>query len=118
MSDEIEHEYTDEIVCPWCGYEKGDSWECDDEEDDRECGECGKVFGYNRIITVAYTSYKKKCEKCEYVLDTDRYGPNPYIYDGRNWTIYICKECQDEEVKVGPMTEDGKPYTIPLKGDE
>ena len=29
-----EHEYTKEIVCPWCGYEYSDSWECGENNAD------------------------------------------------------------------------------------
>lgn len=30
---EIDHEYTDEVVCPFCGYEESDSWEYKGDED-------------------------------------------------------------------------------------
>jgi len=47
---EIDHKFTNEIVCPYCGYEFSDSWEYldpsndshDGEEIDVECLECGK----------------------------------------------------------------------------
>jgi hypothetical protein len=49
MNDEpIDHEYTDEAVCPWCGYEHeeshyflGESFSDGDEVEDF-CGGCGK----------------------------------------------------------------------------
>lgn len=47
---------TDEIVCPWCGYEQLDSWEMPDSDDECECNECGKLFAYERDIQVTYSS--------------------------------------------------------------
>jgi len=44
--NEIDHEYTEEVVCPCCGYEHGESYEffsegtCEEEvEVDCDCGE-------------------------------------------------------------------------------
>lgn len=55
--EEIHHVYTDEIVCPNCGYEFVDSWEQDDEGI-LDCGECEKEFTFSRIITVDYSTAK------------------------------------------------------------
>ena len=120
MSEEnkdIEHEYTEEIVCPWCGYETGDSWECSDEGEE-ECPECQKKFNYSRNIQVSYSSWRSKCDKCDYELDKERFTGNPYLYSDRNWTIWKCKVCENEIVKAAPIAEDGKPYVIPLELSE
>ena len=62
MEDEkIYHEYTRNIVCPYCGAKDGDSWECLPGEEDLgniECWECEKTFSAQRIITVEYCTYK------------------------------------------------------------
>ena len=55
-SDDIDTRYTDEIVCPHCGHEQGDSWEWADSDDDAECDHCENRFGYTRDISVSYTS--------------------------------------------------------------
>lgn len=55
----IDHEYTDEIVCPYCGYEFMDSWEFRPESDIIRCYECDKAFEYERIIDVTYCTTKK-----------------------------------------------------------
>jgi len=47
---------TDEITCPWCGYEDGNSGECDDSDDEYECGQCGGIFSYERDVIVTYSS--------------------------------------------------------------
>ena len=53
----ITHEYTPEIVCPWCGMEHGDSWEAP-ESDKWECDECGQWFTFYRHVDVSYCSAK------------------------------------------------------------
>ena len=45
---EIEHRYTQDIVCPHCGFEEGDSWERRRDYGDETCQECGQVFRWER----------------------------------------------------------------------
>lgn len=56
MSD-IDHEYTNEIVCPHCGCESSDSWESRDEGEE-DCPECGKIYAYSRHVEVTYCTEK------------------------------------------------------------
>jgi len=59
MSDEINHRYTNEIVCPHCGYEQGDSWEADDAgEEFCQNDDCAKPFNYERHVEVTYCTSK------------------------------------------------------------
>lgn len=71
MCKQIDHDYTDEIVCPYCGYEFGDSWECGGNEEDiglLDCRDCNKEFDATRNIRVSYSTQKtddwKSCEEC------------------------------------------------------
>jgi DNA-directed RNA polymerase subunit RPC12/RpoP len=59
MSD-IDTSYTENIICPYCGYEDHDSWEQGDgaEDFEGECGECGKTFSASRHITIRYSTQK------------------------------------------------------------
>ena len=61
MIDEYDYFKTDEIVCPYCGNIKSDSWEII-ESGDVECDECEKHFYVEIEETRTYTSkpYKKK----------------------------------------------------------
>lgn len=59
MSD-IDHEYTPEIVCPYCGYEHGDSSEVCADNGDYDCHECGETFFYTRNITIYYSTERKE----------------------------------------------------------
>ena len=58
MSKEIDHEYTDEIVCPYCGHEFSESYEFSGDSGEEECYECGKEFEYHRHIEVTYCTYE------------------------------------------------------------
>jgi len=57
MTD-IDHEHTQEIVCPHCGHEHCDSYETSKNEDGSsgkmECDECGKVFTWECRVSVTY----------------------------------------------------------------
>ena len=60
-SEEPENqEYTQQITCPYCGYEDETSFESDDEEDEEECPCCGSIFSYQRNVTVEYCSQPVK----------------------------------------------------------
>lgn len=56
--DNIDCEFTKEIVCPYCGHTFSDSWEYCDFDDEMFCDECGNEFSYERKIEVTYVSYK------------------------------------------------------------
>ena len=60
--EKIDHDHTDEVICPYCGYEFSDSWEFNANQDEQhvECEECGKEFFLYVDITVNYTTRKKK----------------------------------------------------------
>lgn len=56
-----EHIATDEIVCPHCGYEHGDSFEylnAGHDDGETECDGCGKRFRWFAEITVTYSTEK------------------------------------------------------------
>lgn len=56
---------TEEIVCPWCGYEYSDSCEFDFRDSDFkeiECEECGNIFEVEAVIKREYTSRKRRCD--------------------------------------------------------
>ena len=67
ITDEIDHEHTDEITCPYCGWTDMDSWEAivykEGNPDDLgtiECPACQRSFTAEREITITYTTYKMK----------------------------------------------------------
>ena len=56
----MEIENTKEMVCPYCGYICDDSWEFDENNGTRYCGNdfCGREFYYSRNIVVDYSTSK------------------------------------------------------------
>lgn len=65
----IDHEYTGNIVCPYCGYEDKDSWEEQPGEEDlglTECGNCEKYFYAKRHITIEYSTEKATYGTCKH----------------------------------------------------
>jgi hypothetical protein len=127
--------YEDTIICPYCDYKFTDIWMYELYEEDKECEiecDCGGKFIASVNISYSYNSIKVVCgdkrEECDYELST-KYSENPYIYkyDGdplfmkkdkpRNFCVWVCKKCENEKVKVGPVAEDGTPYIIPVGKD-
>lgn len=56
IEDKQETEYEHNLKCPYCGYEDNDSWELYDNDDDFECGRCGALMQYERIVTIEYSA--------------------------------------------------------------
>lgn len=61
-STHIDHEYTQEIVCPYCGYTNSDSWDyhLDETPTDIDCvnDKCGRAFKAWTDIAVSYITSK------------------------------------------------------------
>lgn len=111
----IEHEYTGNIVCPYCGSEDEESWEHYDESGDIECPGCDKTFEYSRNTTVEYCTSKISCgdnkhefeqrkdypshisnQNCEFTGKTtiDTYKPKE---EWKFYEIFKCIKCDEEE---------------------
>ena len=50
----------DEITCPICGYEVGDSWEYDSDYGECECEGCGASLEWSREVEASYSAEVKK----------------------------------------------------------
>jgi len=64
MSEEIDCDYTDEVVCPYCGYKDSDSYEYFGRSSDStnvQCNECDKYFRASQMISVDYSTEKLPC---------------------------------------------------------
>jgi len=109
----IDHEYTPEIVCPYCGHEQSDSWEFSDDGT-HECSMCDNEFNYERIVTIQYSTSKKECEQHQLILRSDFkkfiYDTEP-VFDPKyhrvplpeeQWRYYKCMVCSvcDKEVQA------------------
>lgn len=59
MSDEINTQYTKEIVCPYCFYKESESWDnLEDSSDEKQCNNCEKIFAYERNYKITYCTVK------------------------------------------------------------
>lgn len=94
MPNKIACQYTNEIVCPWCGCEFSDSWEMGNGGEDtelEECPNCEKEFYATRNISVSYCSEKAEygtcsgCGKENVVIESGRSTDNSYSD--------LCQEC-------------------------
>jgi len=93
-------EHTDEITCPWCGYEDQNSGECPDDDDQNECGNCGGIFSYEREVTVTYSSSRvtapeqdqEVCRVCGCSTHNACVGGCYWVEPG------LCSNCEGEEV--------------------
>lgn len=109
---EIDHEYTDDIVCPYCGAEFLDSWEYKD--DDFPVCDCGKRFISRRDISVSYTTEKCPCLN----------GEAPHVWHHMaieldSKTIfkhrYMCRGCTTERVFPGETKDEFEAFDEILK---
>lgn len=97
----FDHEYTDEIVCPYCGYIFPDSYDVGEGEEDIgrvDCGGCVKEFLASRHVSITYSTEKLNegiCRKCgkEAVIS------NRYMYSNAKVNVQdYCDDCITEAV--------------------
>ena len=67
----IEHEFTDDIVCPYCGDKVDEPHELDDEGE-LECN-CGNTYDYCRNIRITYSTSKAECAKGKHDWKLENY---------------------------------------------
>lgn len=58
LFDECDAWDKDEITCPYCGDEGGDSWEIKEENGEEICYRCKKKFKWERYVSVSYNSFR------------------------------------------------------------
>ena len=70
MTEDRDTSWTDEPVCPHCGYVETDSWEIDfggdfGSETESTCDSCGEEYFLRRhcVVTYEYSSYSKALGK-------------------------------------------------------
>ena len=90
---EIDCDRTDEIVCPYCGYEFSDSYEYRDSGV-IDCGDCDRKINLTVDYSVSYSTSKIPCANGE--------GEHRW----RSWIAYgdtkesrCCKDCDKREYR-------------------
>lgn len=61
----LETQYTDEPICPNCGYEEPNAWEIDfpdqgESDTEMDCGNCDKPLEVYRSLIVSYSTFEVK----------------------------------------------------------
>jgi len=99
MTKEIDCSYTDEITCPYCGYQHDYSCEISEDKNDGiyQCEDCEKSFRFEVEHSVTYTTEKAPCLNKE----GDHKWNRGYSIGG--WTR-SCRFCDKEE----PLPEEPK----------
>ena len=75
---------TDEITCPYCGYEMSDSWEFSNDTY-YTCDECGKKYDIEVEHSVSYSTYKKDCKNDEH--EFEQQDKKSYFLDGEKEVV-------------------------------
>ena len=96
----IDHEYTKNIVCPYCGHEDKDSFEVEPDNEDLgllECDDCGKHFYATRSITIDYCTEKATYGTCKHCgkenVPVEDYHSSCGSYEG------LCTACGYKETR-------------------
>lgn len=64
MTD-VKYLLNDEALCPYCDSEQSDSWEIEPNKSDEwfqvECDNCSKIFLFERVVSVEYSTERADC---------------------------------------------------------
>ncbi len=58
----MEHNYEENIKCPYCDWEENNSWTFEGEEDIYTCDNCEKEFNVTKSVSVSYSTSRLSCE--------------------------------------------------------
>lgn len=69
----MNHEHTDDAICPYCGRAHQDIWELGDSYE-RDCNSCGRTFLVERHVSITYSTKRVPCvdDKHSYSDEIDR----------------------------------------------
>ena len=104
---------TDEVVCPYCGYEHSDSWEYsmkhDGDETEIECNDCNKKFIANLNVEYSYSTSKTDC--------TDKGKKHKFKFRKNHFSRRDLKTEKGETIWI-PLPEDKWEYNEIFKCEE
>lgn len=115
---EFDTKATDEITCPYCGYEMTDSWEIKTDTD-YTCDECGKNFDICVNYSVEYSTYKKECKEGKHEFEQKdskfhlcKNEKEAFVSDTqwKYYEIFRCKNCEKVEYREISKEEFIKKY--------
>lgn len=85
----IDHEFTEDVVCPYCGGKVSEPQELDDEGE-FECG-CGNTFDYCRNVRITYSTSKAECAKGKHDWKLENYmkSESVPVYDKNTNSVHF-----------------------------
>jgi transcription elongation factor Elf1 len=95
---DIDHEYTDNLVCPFCGHKDTESREISPGDENlglTECTNCEKYFYGTRNITISYSTEKATYATCKGCGAEDVPVENLHSSIGKYEDL--CLECGPKE---------------------
>jgi hypothetical protein len=106
----MEHNFTENITCPYCGWKDIDSWEFGEDEGISTCGTCEKEFNVTRNIKIIYSTSRITCEggKHNYKVECYYIRKQKYNTKTKDWDklpeseweymrIEVCDICENKE---------------------
>jgi hypothetical protein len=94
LDKEIDHEYTDTVICPYCGHDNGGDNGDGPPDGEQECNneECEKKFHCEPDYSVSYSTSKVPCLNNE---EPHSYY-TPYFLDP-NRGASKCRNCSERK---------------------
>jgi hypothetical protein len=97
---------TEDLVCPYCGYVEGDSWELANSDDAHQCGKCEKFFSYDSNTVRYFSSSQVPCLNGEKPHGWVQMPPYPgEELDLRIPLVYRCRVCDARMFRADDGTE-------------
>ncbi len=106
---------TDNLVCPYCGYEEEECWEFGEESENHMCGDCGKKYSFTTETSRYFTSHQVPC------LNGEDHKWKPRSYPGRpyakrcehchkyEWGEYVAEAMETKPMPEVPLEKDNQP---------
>jgi len=100
--EEIDHDCTSNIVCPYCGYEDEDSYEHYEEgETNLDCKDCGRNFNLSVGVSYYFSSNRISCEEENEEHEwTDHFFRKEEESKEKELIILLeCRKCKHNEIE-------------------
>lgn len=109
--DNLDVDYTDGIICPWCGFRHEEPEHIMDNitesEEEIECYQCERKFNVEPEVTVRYSTSRTECDVCNNrKLHSAGISTRPYhSNEDEQWRVVMeCNMCGNNSFIYEPLT--------------
>lgn len=96
LTEKDDHKYTEDIICPYCGYKDIDTLEIDEKNREIKCPDCGNFFAWCKHISVQYLTYKV-CNKNNHDHEWSEWKDHSTL----GYKFRVCEGCNEiEKIQV------------------